>query len=100
MLATAALGSLFLVLKAYEWYDDYREHLTPFLHRPYALADDPPTKLFVDLYFVTTGLHGLHLLTGVMIVLGMARHGEPARLPAAPPEPDRDPTASTGTSST
>ena len=73
LVATAALGGLFLVLKAYEWYDDYRENLTPFLPRPYALDGDPPTKLYIDLYFVTTGLHGLHLLTGVMIVLGMAR---------------------------
>ena len=71
MLATAALGSLFLVLKGYEWFVDYQEHMTPFLNRPYALAGDPASALFTDLYFVTTALHGVHLLTGVSLLLGL-----------------------------
>ncbi len=71
MLATAALGSLFLVLKGYEYYRDYAEHVTPFLSRPYALAGDAASQLFVNLYFLTTALHGLHLTTGVMILLGL-----------------------------
>jgi cytochrome c oxidase subunit 3 len=69
MLATAALGTLFLTLKGFEYYQDYVEHMTPFLDRPYALAGDGPSTLFVDLYFVTTALHGLHLTTGVSILL-------------------------------
>ena len=31
MLATAALGSLFIALKGYEYYVDFVEHMTPFL---------------------------------------------------------------------
>lgn len=74
MLATAALGSLFLVLKGYEWYQDYLEHLTPFLaSRPYALGSDHASALFVNLYFLTTALHGVHLTTGVGILLVMTR---------------------------
>lgn len=69
MLSTAALGTLFLMLKAYEYYRDYAEFDMPFLHRPYEDADDPATRLFVDLYYVATGLHGLHLTTGVSILL-------------------------------
>lgn len=72
MLATAGLGSLFLMLKAYEYYQDYAEHMTPFLNRPYALDGDPASRLFTNLYFLTTGLHGLHLTTGVGIMLWMA----------------------------
>ena len=72
MLATAALGSLFLLLKGYEYYKDYDEDMMPFLSRPYALDGDPASRLFTNLYFLTTGLHGLHLITGVGIVLGMA----------------------------
>ena len=71
MLATAALGTLFLCFKGYEWYIDYAEHLTPFLPRPYALAGDRASALFVNLYWVTTGLHGLHLVTGVGILLAL-----------------------------
>ena len=72
MMATAALGALFLVFKGYEYYADYVEHMTPFLPRPYALADDPHSSLFVNLYWVTTGLHGLHLITGVSILVILA----------------------------
>ncbi len=73
MLATAALGTLFLLLKGYEYYEDWDEHMMPFLHgRPYVLAHDPSTILFTDLYYITTGLHGLHLTTGVSILLVMA----------------------------
>ncbi len=72
MLATAALGALFLVFKGYEYYADYLEYMTPFLPRPYALAADPHSILFVNLYWVTTGLHGLHLLTGVSILIVLA----------------------------
>ncbi|NPD69494.1 cytochrome oxidase subunit III [Lichenicola cladoniae] len=72
MLATAALGSLFLVLKGYEYYEDWDEHMMPFLSsRPYVLTQDPSSRLFTDLYYITTGLHGLHLLTGVSILLVM-----------------------------
>lgn len=74
MWVTAALGTLFLFIKSYEWYSDYAEHLTPFLsHRPYELAGDDPSRLFVNLYFVTTALHGVHLLTGVSILVWLTR---------------------------
>jgi len=72
MVATASLGSVFLVLKGYEYYRDWAEHMTPFLARTYALAGDPASQLFADLYYVTTALHGLHLTTGVAILLGLA----------------------------
>ena len=72
MLATAALGSLFLVLKGYEYYADYEEHMMPFLgSRPYELSASPASRLFVNLYYVATLLHGLHLLTGISLLLGM-----------------------------
>ncbi len=73
MLATAALGTLFLTLKGYEYYVDFSEHMTPFLPRAYALAGDPASQLFVNLYFVTTALHGVHLITGVSILLWLTR---------------------------
>jgi cytochrome c oxidase subunit 3 len=72
MLATAAFGVLFLCLKSYEYYQDYSEHMMPFLDRPYELADDPPSQLFLGLYYVTTGIHALHLSTGIAILLGLA----------------------------
>ena len=72
MMATAALGSLFLLLKGYEWYVDIQENMAPFLNRPFELADDKQSTLFVNLYWVTTGLHGFHLITGVTILMILA----------------------------
>ncbi len=72
LLATGGLGLLFLLLKSYEYYDDYVEHMTPFLDRPYELAHDPATQLFVNLYWVTTILHFGHLTIGIGIVWVMA----------------------------
>lgn len=72
MLATAVLGVLFLCLKGYEYYRDYAEHITPFLsYRPYALHGDAATRLFIDDYFIITGLHAIHLTTGIGILLGL-----------------------------
>ena len=90
MLATAALGSLFLVLKGYEYYADWDEHMMPFLsERPFALAETPAARLFVNLYYVATLLHALHLFTGIALLLGMTWMAAKAGLPVAAPELDR-----------
>lgn len=73
MLATAGLGVVFLMLKGYEYYRDYVEHMTPFLSfRRYELVGDPASRLFTDLYFIITGLHAVHLTIGIGIMLVMS----------------------------
>ena len=89
MMATAALGSLFLLLKGFEWYVDIQEHMAPFLNQPFELADDRQSTLFVNLYWVTTGLHGFHLITGVTILMILALQARAEGYLSAPPEPDR-----------
>ncbi len=72
--ATALLGVVFLILKMFEYYEDYDEHMMPFLPwRPYELVDDPPARLFVDLYYIITSLHAVHLTIGITVVLVTAR---------------------------
>ena len=44
----------------------------PFLHRPYELGSDGASQLFVNLYWVTTILHFVHLTIGIGIVWVMA----------------------------
>lgn len=81
---TAGLGALFLGIKGLEYYLEYEEHLMPFLDRPFALPD-AASRLYMNLYFVATGLHGLHLLIGVGLVLGLAlRVSRPGFLEAKP----------------
>ena len=61
------------MLKGYEYYRDYVEHMTPFLSfRRYELVGDPASRLFTDLYFIITGLHAVHLTIGIVIMLVMA----------------------------
>ncbi len=72
LFVTGALGLGFLLLKSYEYYVDYAEHMTPFLKRPYELGSDGASQLFVNLYWVTTILHFGHLAIGIGIVWAMA----------------------------
>ena len=73
MLCTAALGMLFILLKSFEYYKDYVEHMTPFLDwRRYELEGDPASRLFTNLYFIITGLHAIHLTVGIGLMLVMS----------------------------
>jgi cytochrome c oxidase subunit 3 len=72
LLATGGLGLLFLCFKTFEYYVDWSEHMMPFLNRPYALGSDSASQLFVDLYYITTGLHFVHLSIGIGLVTVLA----------------------------
>lgn len=65
---TAALGVLFLMLKALEWWLDVRDGLFPGagfgLHGP----GRGGAELFWSFYWAATGLHGVHMLIGVGLV--------------------------------
>jgi heme/copper-type cytochrome/quinol oxidase subunit 3 len=56
--ATALLGFLFLMIKAFEYSADFAEGFTP-------RAD-----LFWSFYYLMTGLHVIHLLAGVLVIFG------------------------------
>ena len=74
---TAALGTAFLALKAVEYYLDYRENLVPgFAFDPAewtALNVRPQhVQLFLIFYYFLTGLHAIHLIIGIAVVLVLA----------------------------
>ncbi len=86
LLATIALGGVFLGVKYFE----YREKIAPcFGDGPHAgclvpgdafdasalhadAANAPQTQIFFSLYFGMTGLHALHMVIGVPIILTIA----------------------------
>lgn len=71
LLATGLLGSLFLTIKGREYYEVYREHLAPLA----SFVPRPPGReleLFFLFYFLLTGLHALHMLIGLGLVMLMA----------------------------
>jgi cytochrome c oxidase subunit 3 len=53
---TAAMGALFLAGQAYEYF-----------HAEFGLT----TNLFASCFYVLTGFHGLHVLTGVLLILSV-----------------------------
>ena len=72
-LVTAGLGLAFLALKGLEWYLDLREGLFPGEGFKLTGESAPGAHMFFDLYWVATGLHGVHMLVGVALVLWIAR---------------------------
>jgi len=72
LLTTAGLALIFLGIKGYEYYRDYEEELIPALNFRWEGEDARHVELFFVLYFVTTGMHALHMIIGVVIALIMA----------------------------
>jgi cytochrome c oxidase subunit 3 len=65
LLATAALGCAFLVVKGFEYHDDTTKGLVPGAHFPLRPAE---TQIFWAFYWVMTGVHAIHLIVGVGVV--------------------------------
>lgn len=87
--AVAALGLVFLVLKGWEYHNDFLDKLFPGPgFRPEQggrLQEMPGMQLFFILYFVLTGLHAVHLTIGILVCLAMAwrlRHPPPVGVSA------------------
>jgi len=54
--ATVLLGAVFLCVKYVEWTEEFHHGLFP------------DTNIFFSLYFVMTGLHGIHVLLGMCVL--------------------------------
>ncbi len=69
LMATITLGLFFLVNKGFEWGTKIEHGIYP--NSPALLARAKGEILFFGLYYVMTGLHGLHVLVGVCVLCGM-----------------------------
>ncbi len=68
-LATILLGLAFLVIKYFEWNAKITLGLYP--DSPLLLKLGKGETLFFGLYYVMTGLHGLHVLVGCIVIAFM-----------------------------
>jgi cytochrome c oxidase subunit 3 len=68
LLASIALGLLFLVLKGVEYAQHFREGIYPAAHYHYAELQGFGPRMFYTLYFYLTGLHALHVVVGLIIL--------------------------------
>lgn len=71
LIATIVLGSVFLGIKAFEYYQKYEEHFIPGPHFEFAGANGRHAQIFFSFYFVMTGMHALHMVVGIGIMLTM-----------------------------
>lgn len=62
---TMFLGAVFLGLKAFEYYEHYKEHLVPGIDFQYSGADPRQAAIFFSFYYAMTGFHALHMLVGM-----------------------------------
>ena len=74
LVATIVLGTVFIGIKGVEWHEDYVENMIPFLTTHFHLhhGPEPPapaSALFFNLYFLMTGLHALHMIIGLGILV-------------------------------
>lgn len=81
LLATAALGAIFLAIKGIEYSQEFAEGLFPGRGFVWTEAGEPRARLFFYFYFLLTGLHALHLTIGIVIVLGTAFFAWRGRFP-------------------
>ena len=74
MIATMVLGSIFLGVKVVEYADKFSHHHVPgpsFEWHGHDPADAGPAQLYFGLYFAMTGMHAIHMIIGmgIMVVL-------------------------------
>lgn len=77
LLITAALASGFMVVKGFEYAQDFEEHLVPGPMFSTHFHDDAVEKgldpgkvqLFLCFYYIMTGIHGVHIIVGIGCIL-------------------------------
>ena len=81
LILTILLGATFLVVKYFEYAQKFEHHLVPGPNFDPALPR--PEQLFFSLYFVMTGIHALHMVIGIGIMLVMLAWAIKGRFSAA-----------------
>jgi cytochrome c oxidase subunit III len=71
MVVTALLGLAFLGIKASEYYTEYVDNLIPGFNFIWEGTDARPAELFFTIYFIMTGIHALHMIIGIGVLIVM-----------------------------
>jgi cytochrome c oxidase subunit III len=71
LLATMALGVVFLGIKGVEYYEKFHEHHIPGPSFQFEAEYFRHAQIFFSLYFVMTGLHAIHMIIGLGIMSWM-----------------------------
>jgi len=69
MIATLLLGTVFLVIKGFEYYHKFVEHHVPGLSFVFDGPNPGPAQMFFLFYFIMTGMHALHMVIGAGLLV-------------------------------
>ena len=87
LILTLLFGGIFLGVKAYEWNEKFEEHHIPgqaAFHLDGVLpGDQGHAQLFFSIYFAMTGLHALHMVIGVALLLTLIVQARKGRFSAS-----------------
>jgi cytochrome c oxidase subunit 3 len=71
LMLTMVLGGVFLGIKTVEYSHKFSEHLVPGAFFQFDAEYFRPAQIFFSLYFVMTGLHALHMIIGIGLMIWM-----------------------------
>ena len=71
LVATMLLGSVFLGIKGVEYYEKFVEHHVPGPGFQFEAEYARHARIFFSLYFMMTGLHAVHMIAGIGVLLVM-----------------------------
>jgi cytochrome c oxidase subunit III len=71
LVLTMVLGAVFLGIKSVEYYHKFVEHHVPGPGFQFEKEHIRQAQIFFSLYFVMTGLHAIHMIIGIGIMLVM-----------------------------
>lgn len=69
LIATILLGGVFLGIKTIEYSHKWHEHHVPGPHFEWEGPEGPEVQMFFNLYFAMTGLHALHMVVGIGLLV-------------------------------
>jgi cytochrome c oxidase subunit 3 len=71
LVVTMVLGTVFLGIKAVEYYHKFAEHHVPGATFQFEREHQRHAQIFFSLYFIMTGLHAIHMIIGIAVLLVM-----------------------------
>ena len=100
LIATGFLGTVFLVVKYFEYSAKWERSPGPRSELPFRTGEiGSRAELFFSLYFAMTGMHALHMVVGLGLLVWLLRKAKKGHFSAEYYNPVEN-LASTGTSST
>lgn len=68
LLATIALASVFMIIKYFEYTHKFELGIFPGEYYTFTGIDHPKAHIFFSIYYMMTGLHGIHVIIGIGLI--------------------------------